>query len=123
MNHQGMKKFIQSLSADEAALVLKDMLGNDPSLIKKAYESAIKVACNVDADAVMNNVYNTLDTLDMDDLSGRAGKTRYGYVEPAEAALELFEEALNPFIDEMKMNQKRALPAVAKAYCIGDFTF
>jgi hypothetical protein len=29
------------------------------------------------------------------------------------------EEALQPFIDEMKKNQQRALPAVAKAYCIG----
>jgi hypothetical protein len=31
----------------------------------------------------------------------------------------MFEEALDPFIDEMKNNQKRALPAVAKAHCIG----
>ena len=119
MNRPGMKKFIQSLSADEAALVFKDMLDNDPSLMKKAYESAIKVICDVDADEVMNNVYNTLDRLDMDDLSGRAGKTRYGYVEPTEAAWELFKEALDPFIDEMKKNQKCALPAAAKAYCIG----
>ena len=51
--------------------------------------------------------------------SGRSGRTRYGYVDPGDAAWEMFEEALNPFIDEMKKNQKRALPAVAKTYCIG----
>ena len=119
MNRPGMKKFIQSLSADEAALVLKDMLDSDPSLMKKAYESAIKVACDVNADVVMNRVYNRLNRLDLDDLNGRAGRTRYGYVEPTDAAWELFEEALDPFIDEMKKNQKRALPAAAKAYCIG----
>ena len=119
MNLQGMKKFIQSLSADEAELVLKDMLDNDPSLIKKAYESATKVACDVDADTVMNRVYDSLNMLDLDDLNGRAGKTRYGYVDPTDAAWELFEEALAPFIDEMKKNQERALPVAAKAYCIG----
>jgi len=52
-------------------------------------------------------------------MSGRSGRTQYGYVDPGDAAWEMFEEALNPFIDEMKKNQKRALPAVAKAYCIG----
>ena len=94
MNGPEMKKFIQSLSADDAALVLKDMLDNDPSLMKKAYESAIKVASDVDADVVMNTVYNRLDRLDLDDLNGRAGRTRYGYVEPTDAAWKLFEETL-----------------------------
>ena len=31
----------------------------------------------------------------------------------------MFEEALDPFIEEMKKSQKRALSAVAKAHCIG----
>ena len=31
----------------------------------------------------------------------------------------MFEEALDPFIDEMKKNQKRGLAAAAKAHCIG----
>ena len=119
MDRMGMKKLIQSLSADEAALVLKDMLENDSSLMKKAYEAATKITCNVDADAIMNKVFDKLNRLDLDDLSGRAGRTRHGYVEPTDAAWELFEEALDPFIDEMKKNQKRKLPTVAKVYCIG----
>jgi hypothetical protein len=110
---------MQSLSADEAARVLKDMLDDDPSLMKKAYDSAVKAAVDVDADAIMHKVFSRLDRLDMDDLSGRAGRTQHGYVEPSEAAWELFEEALDPFIDEMKRNQKRGLPAAAKAHCIG----
>ena len=114
-----MKKFIQSLSADEAAFVLKDLLDNDPALIKKAYEAAITVAGDVDADAIMEEVFISLNMLELDDLNGRAGKTRYGYVEPSEAAWQLFEEALAPYIEEMKKNQKRALPAAAKAYCLG----
>jgi len=52
-------------------------------------------------------------------LNGRAGRTRHGYVEPGQAAWDLFEEALAPFIDEMAKNHKRALPAVAKFFCIG----
>jgi hypothetical protein len=119
LNRSEMKKFVQSLSANEAARVLKDMVGRDPGLTQKAYEIALKVAGDVDADAIMDTVFSRLDRLDMDDLNGRAGRTRYGYVEPTEAAWQIFEEALDPFIDEMKRNQKRGLPAVAKAHCIG----
>jgi hypothetical protein len=119
MNRSEMKKFIQSLSVDEAARVLKDMLDNDAKLLKTVYETAIKIAGDVDTDTIMNKVFNSLDNLDMDDLSGRAGRTRYGYTEPSDAAWELFEEALDPFIYEMKKNHQRGLSVIAKIYCIG----
>ena len=114
-----MIRFIQGLNAGEASRVLKYLLGEDPLLAKKIYDAAMKVAGNVDVDTVKDKVFCKLDMLDMDDLNGRAGRTRYGYVEPDEAAWELFEEALTPFIDEMKKSQHRALSTAAKAYCIG----
>ena len=80
---------------------------------------SLKVAGNVDGETVRDQAFSALDSLGMDDMNGRAGRTRYGYTEPDEAAWELFEEALAPFIEEMKKNQHRALPATAKAYCIG----
>jgi hypothetical protein len=119
LKRSDMKKFVQSLSADEAARVLSDLLESDPTLLRKAHDFAMRVTEDVDADAIMNRVFNGLDSLELDDLSGRAGRTRYGYVDPGDAAWELFEEVLDPFIEEMKKNQKRSLPAVAKAHCIG----
>ena len=119
MKRSEMTRFIQSLNADEASKVLRDLLGDNPDLTKKAYEFAMKVTGDIDADDVMDEVFCELDRLDMDDLNGRAGRTRYGYVEPCDAAWELFEEALDPYIDEMRKNQQRALPATAKTYCIG----
>ena len=114
-----MMSFIQSLNADEASQVLRGVLKDDPSLTKKIYDVAMKVAGGVNVDAVMDKVFCELDMLDLDDLNGRAGRTRYGYTAPHDAAWELFEEALAPFIDEMRKNQQRMLPAAAKSYCIG----
>lgn len=114
-----MKEFIQTLSACEAAHVLTSLLNNDPALVKKAYDAAMKLAGAVDADAIMDDVFYRLDSLDADDLNSRSGKTRYGYVDPSEAAWEMFEEALAPFVEEMKKSQERALPAAAKAHCVG----
>ena len=79
----------------------------------------MKATAAVDPESIADDVFRSLDSLDYDDLNGRAGRTRHGYVEPDQAAWDLFEEALTPFIDEMAKNHKRALPAVAKAYCIG----
>jgi len=114
-----MKNFLKSLSSDEAAQVLQTLLDDNPELIKKAYDIAVKAAGNVDAEDIMHDVYSELDALDVDDLNGRAGRTRYGYVEPHDAAYEIFEEAITPFINEMTKNHKRGLPEAAKQHCIG----
>jgi hypothetical protein len=114
-----MNKFIRSLNADEASQVLKLLLDENPDFLKKTYDCAVKVTANVAADDIAGDVFRSLDSLDYDDLNGRAGRTRHGYVAPDQAAWDLFEEALNPFIAEMVKNHKRALPAVAKTCCIG----
>jgi tRNA isopentenyl-2-thiomethyl-A-37 hydroxylase MiaE len=114
-----MKNFIQSLSADEASQVLRGLLHDHPDLTKKAYDIAMEIVGEVDADAIMSEVFNELDSLDIDDLNARSGRTRYGYVDPVDAAWELVEEALEPFINEMRINQQRGLPVAAKTYCIG----
>ena len=114
-----MIKLIQSLSTDEASQVFKDMLNNDPMLLKQAYETALKIVKDVDVDDIMNDVFYSLESFDVDDLSSRSGRTRYGYTDPNDASWEMFEEELDPFIDEMKKNQERGLPKVAKIYCIG----
>ena len=114
-----MKSFLQDLNDYEASRVLRVLLDGDPDLLSKAYDIALEVAGDVDADRIMDDVYYELESLDVDTMSGRSGRTSYGYVDPADASWEMFEEALNPFIQEMKTSQQRALPAAAKAYCIG----
>ena len=119
MNRSEMKRFVQRLSADEASHTLNLLLDENPDLMKRIYDCAAKVAATVDADDIADDIFSRLDNLDYDDLNGRAGRTQHGYVSPDQAAWDLFEEALTPFINEMAKNHKRALPAVAKTYCIG----
>ena len=119
MSNSKMMDFISKPDADEARRVLVTFIKENPSSVKKAYNIAIKIAAAVDVNGIMDDVFGALDSLDMDDLSSRAGRTRYGYVEPSEAAWELFEEKIEPFIGEMMSNYERELPDAAKAYCIG----
>lgn len=114
-----MKSFLQSLNADEASQILEKMLNDDPDLVKKAYGIATEIVSDVNADEIADMVYYQLDSLDADDLYSHSGRTRDGYVDPGEKAWEMFEEALFPFIDEMKKSKQRSLPPIAKIHCIG----
>jgi hypothetical protein len=95
------------------------MLATEPALVKKAYDIAMEIVGEANVDDIANDVYNELDSLDIDDLYNSSGRTRDGYVDPMDRAWEMFEEALSPFIDEMTLNQKRSLPSEAKVHCIG----
>jgi len=114
-----MMGFIRNLSPYEASRVLNGLLDISPDLAGKVYGIALTVACDVDADDIMGDVFFELDTLTVDVLNGRAGSTRYGYVEPAQAAGEIFDETMDPFIGEMVRNRERGLHSIAKAYCFG----
>jgi len=113
------KNFLESLSADEVSLVLKALVDDNPDLVGKAYDIAVKMTCAVDADEIRGDVFHALDSLDVDVLYGRSGRTRHGYVQPYDESWVMFEEALAPFIGEMNKSWRRGLPAVAKTYCIG----
>ena len=111
--------FLKTLNSDEAASVLKTLLEAQPDLEDMAYDIAMKVTCNVDADEIMEDVFRELNGLDVDELFARSGKTRYGYKEPSEEAWEMFEEAFKPSMYEMMKSQNRGLLSISKIYCIG----
>ena len=114
-----MMDYIRSLNDSDAAGILMRILNGRPDLVEEAYDAAMGMIDTVDADDVMNRVYGDLNILDYDDLNGRAGRTRYGYVDPVDAAWEMFEEQVEPYTEEMSRYQEHSLPDLAKIYCIG----
>lgn len=55
----------------------------------------------------------------MEEVWDRSGSTRHGYVDPVEAAWEIFEETLQPFLEELKKYQELSMTNEAKYYCMG----
>ena len=119
MSLSKMKSFLGSLNDSEKIQVLNNLLEDNPDLLEKAYNIAVAITDNVDENGIMDDVYYALNALDVDELFSRSGRTRYGYAEPHEVSWEMFEEAITPFIDEMKKLQNRNQPAAAKTHCIG----
>ncbi|MEJ2559794.1 MAG: hypothetical protein P8186_26970 [Anaerolineae bacterium] len=49
----------------------------------------------------------------------RAGETRYDYVEPGEAADQMVEEVLAPFLEDLTRYQKLSMNIEANRMCMG----
>jgi hypothetical protein len=88
------------LAAEKKAAVLDHLTAADPSVETSAAEVAMSRLEAVSVDDVAVRVEDALRALDQDDLAARAGPTRYGYTEPTQAAWELLEEALEPWLED-----------------------
>ena len=73
----------------------------------------------VDPEEVALDLYAELDALEVEEVWDRSGANRYGYVEPAEAAAEMIEQVLAPFLQDLQKYQAMGLPTHAKEVCIG----
>ena len=102
----GGKSCLDSLSAAEKGEVLDGLLAARPELRKLAEGHAAQRLSVEDRLAVADDVDAALRGLDVEELNGRAGyRPGIGYVHPVEAADEILDEALQPFLDDL---QRRA---------------
>lgn len=54
-------------------------------------------------------LYDELDALEVEEVWDRAGETRYGYVEPGEAADQMIDDVLEPLLKELARYEKLGL--------------
>lgn len=110
---------LDRLSGEEAATVLRLFLERHPELQKEMESLATSVIGDVSIETIADKVENALRSLDLDDLNSRAGRHAYGYVEPTEAAWELVEEEVTPFLDDIKRRAESGQFDAALATCVG----
>ena len=77
--------------------MLDELVRSSPELGAEAEGIAREHLVDTDVERVADAVTWELRHLSSDELVGRAGKQRWGYIEPTEAAWELLEEAAGKF--------------------------
>ena len=93
---------LDALSAAEKAAVLDELLAAQPYLRQPAEAYAAQVMAGADRSAVASDVEDALQGLGIEELDTQAGcRPGRGYVHPAEAADEILDEALGPFLDDL----------------------
>lgn len=110
---------LNRLAPGEVASVLRILLDRHPNLTREAQEIAAELVSSVPVGDIADDVCARVTRLDMDDLHGRAGKRSGGYVEPAQAAQDLLEEAVAGHLDDMKRRMDLGLYEGAESVCAG----
>ena len=95
------------------------MASDDDRLARKIEAEAQRVLAAVDIDSVGDEVFCTLDMIDVQDCWDRAGSCRGGYTSPGEAAVELMEAELQPFVVQVKRYHELDMLTQERDYCAG----
>jgi hypothetical protein len=107
------------ISPSEALEILKQIAKTDKKLKKRIVELADDLFRNVDVEAVCDDIFDVLDGIDVHELWDRAGPKTDGYSSPEDMAVEMFEEALEPFLQELYRLLDLEMHKEAKLYCMG----
>ena len=108
-----------AISTDDAFHILRILANDEPKIAKRIEEIAEKSLWDVDVEDIAEDVYFDLNSLAVEDVWDNSGGTRDGYVDPTEYAWEMFEEALEPYMEDIEKYQKLSMPAGAKNCCMG----
>ena len=98
---------------------MRTLAASDEALAGRIAEMAAAHLGEVDAEEVAAELYGELDALQVEEVWDRAGETRYGYVEPGEAAGQMVEEVLEPWLADLGRYQKLRMNAEANEMCMG----
>jgi hypothetical protein len=115
---------LDQLSADDALAVLR-LLAQDETLASRVREvAAVYLGDDApqgpeDAEAIAENLCFDLEQLQVEDVWDRAGRTRYGYVEPQEAAYEMAGEVIGPYIADIERYHRLGMRQEALYLCMG----
>ena len=111
---------LSTLNPGERSLVLDRLLAAHPDLVAEAEQTASDVLGDTTIEAVADEVVWAIDALDLGDLASRAGRQPgRGYVHETEAAYELVEELVQPFVADLQRRAKLGLTDAARAVALG----
>lgn len=114
-----MQDVIKKLSAEQALEVLKRLNGTGGKVQQAVLAVARDVLSEIDLDETADEVFFALDSIDVQDCWDRAGSSRDGYTSPDEAALEIVEESLQPFLDQTRQYHELGMPGEEMIHCMG----
>jgi hypothetical protein len=112
-------KIINKISPDEALIILKRLSEKDPDVARRIEKEAERLFKQIDVEGICGDVYSALEGIAVEDLWDRAGPSRYGYSSPEDMAVEMMEEELAPYNQEVIRFLESDMPEEARLYCMG----
>lgn len=99
--------------------MLRRLLVAHPENVSETEEIARSLLRGETYAAIADEIEEAVQALDIGDLNARAGAHEWGYVEPSEAAWEILEEAVEPFVADIERRVALGLEDAALQLCQG----
>jgi hypothetical protein len=113
-------EIINQLSPNDALSILITLAESDEQIANRIAEMALAKLSKVDPEEVAAVLYDELNLLEVEEVWDRAGPShRHGYMEPHEAAEEMIDEVVAPYLAELKKYQKLGMNTEANKMCMG----
>ncbi len=112
-------KILESITGTDAVAILRVLAERNESVAHEIDAIARELFSHVAIDDVAASVQVELESIDIEDVFDRAGSKRGGYVDPGDAVWEMFEEALEPFRDEVTKYRQLSMQKEAELTCLG----
>jgi hypothetical protein len=101
--------YLESLSGADALAILKLLVERHDNLTQVIDAVAEELLREVDVEGLGADVKDALEFLEVEDVWNRSGASRDGYVDPGEAAWEMFDETLQPFRQDVEKYRKLSM--------------
>lgn len=108
-----MSTILDALTGDQALQLLRKLCAHDDTIRARVVAGAQEVLNAHCWEDTANDVRFDLESLSVEEIWDRAGAHRMGYTTPDEAACELVEEAVQPYVDEALRYQAAGLQEAA----------
>lgn len=112
-------QIIAQLTPADASAILHALASSDAALAGRIAEMALARFDQIDVEEIAAALYDELETLEVEEVWERAGRTRHGYVETGDAAYQMIEEVLAPYLADLARYQKLGLRDEANQMCAG----
>ena len=114
-----MHNLLKKLTPEQALAVLMRLSDSAGAIQDAVLAEARNVLGEIDLDEIAGEVFYVLDSIDVHDCWDRAGSTRDGYTSPEEAAVELIDQELQPFLEQAGRYHELTMGKEEATYCMG----
>ena len=114
-----MDDVISKLTAEQALKVVERLARKGGEIQDAVATEVMNILAEIELDAIAEDVFVVLDSINVQDCWNRSGRSRDGYTSPDEAADEIIAEELQPFFEQIERYHQLGMPDQEATYCMG----
>jgi hypothetical protein len=113
-----MNDVVGKLTPEQALEIVERLCRKGGDICDAIVAEAMNLLTEFSLDEKADEVFDALDLIDVQDCWDQAGSSRDGYTSPDEAAVDIIEEELQPFFDQVERYHELGMREHEVTYCM-----